>query len=426
MRNVDTVGYTRQVVNLSAQALSQGGGGIDNGVSFGGYTSVRNQILSIAINNKTSDQSSLDTQSAALASLQTSFSGTTTGIGAALSTFFSSVSALSNSPTDSSARQAVLTSATQLASAFNQASSALTTAQTNANAAVSSTVSQINDLTKQIATLNAQLSTSPSTTQTGALQDRRDQLTTQLSALTGVAQTQTEGQPTLSTNGGSVLVIGSENYPLHVATGSDGMQHIIDASGRDVTSMIDGGTLGGALTMRDSTVPGMVTALNTLAFQFTTSIDNAQAAGYDQTGAAGKSLFVTSQPNPAATMAVALTSASGIAASSDASSTGSSGNISNLLAIQTSALASGQTPSDTYASLVTTVGSAASRASSGLTAAKLSLTQLTSQQSAESGVSVDEETTNLIRYQQAYTAAAHVVSTVNDLFNVVMNMTGGS
>ena len=425
--NVDTVGYTRQEVNLSAEALSQAGNdSIDNGVSFGGYTSVRDQVLSIAVNNKTSDQSSLDTQSTALATLQTSFSGTTTGIGAALSNLFSNFSSLSNTPTDSSARQAVLSSATQVATAFTQASRALSSTQTNADATVTSTVAQINNLTGQIAALNAQISTSPVATQTGALQDQRDQLTNQLSTLTGVSQTQTEGQPTLTTSSGSALVVGSENYPLHVATGSDGLQHIIDAAGKDVTSIIDGGTLGGALTIRDTTVPGMVTALNTLAAQFTTSINNAQAAGYDQTGAAGQPLFTVSANNPAGTMAVALTSTTGIAASSDAASAGSSGNLTNLLAVQTSALPSGQTPTDAYAGFVSTIGTAASTASSSLTATKLSLAQLTTQQSAESGVSVDEETTNLIRYQQAYTAAAHVVSTVNDLFNVVMNMTGSN
>jgi len=425
--NVDTVGYTRQVVNLSAEALSQAGGGsTDNGVSFGGYTSVRDQVLSISVNSKTSDQGSLNTQSTALATLQTSFSGTTSGLGAALSTFFSNISSLSNAPTDGSARQAVLTAAAQVASAFTQASRALTSTQSNANATVSSTVSQINDLAKQIAALNAQLSSSPVSSNNGALQDQRDQLTTQLSTLTGVAQTQTEGQPTLSTSGGSVLVVGSRSYPLQVATGSDGLQHIIDSSGKDVTSVLDGGTLGGALTVRDSTTPGMLTALNTLAGQFTTAVNNAQAAGYDQTGSSGQPLFTNTAINAAGTMAVALTSTTAIAASSDSTSSGSSGNVDNLLAVQTNALPSGQTPTDTYASLVTTIGTAASTAKSSLAATTLSLTQLTSQQSAESGVSVDEETTNLIRYQQAYTAAAHVVSTVNDLFNVVMNMTGGS
>jgi flagellar hook-associated protein 1 len=60
-----------------------------------------------------------------------------------------------------------------------------------------------------------------------------------------------------------------------------------------------------------------------------------------------------------------------------------------------------------------------------LTATGASLQQLTTQQASESGVSVDEETTNLIRYQQAYEAAARVISTVNDIYTVLMNMSLG-
>ncbi len=423
--NTNTVGYTRQVVDLSAEALAQvGAGAVDGGVSFGGYTSIRDQVLSISINNKTADQSSLDAQSTALTALQTSFSGTTTGIGAALSTFFSNLSALSTSPADASARQAVLSSATQLASAFNQASSALTGAQSNADATVSSTVSQINDLAKQIAALNAQLSSQPSGQEGGSLQDQRDQLTNQLAALTGVSQTQTEGQPTLTTGNGSALVVGDQSYALHVGTGSDGLRHIFDATGNDITSSLSGGSVGGALTTRDTTLPAFQTQLNTLASQFASALNTAQAAGYDQTGAAGQPLFSVSAADPAASLAVALSNPSGIAASSDSASAGSSGNLSNLLAVQTTALPSGTTPSDAYTSLVSRVGSAASDASNSLTATNLSLSQLTSQHSSESGVSVDEETTNLIRYQQAYTAAANVVSTVNSLFTAVMNMVG--
>lgn len=428
--NVNTAGYSRQTVNLSAEALA---GGADNGVSFGGYTSVRDQLLNIAVNNKTSEQGSLNTQSTALSEINTDFSGTTTGVGAAISTFFTSVSALSSDPSNSSSRQAVLSAATQLSNAFHQGASALTTAQANANTEVSSTVAQINQLAKQIASLNSQLSSAGSSSSSsgqggGALEDQRDQLTAQLARLTGISETQTEGQPTLTTANGSPLVVGDKMYALQVSTGSDGMQHITDASGADVTATITGGSLGGALTLRDTTVPQFLAKLNTLATQFANAVNSAQAAGYDATGAAGQPMFSvssTSGTNASAGISVALSAASGVAASSDGSA-GSSGNVASLMAVESSALPSGQTPTDTYASLVTTIGSAASDVSAGLNATKLSLQQLTAQQSAVSGVSIDEESTNLIRYQQAYTAAAHVVSTINDLFSVVMNMGTGS
>ena len=76
--------------------------------------------------------------------------------------------------------------------------------------------------------------------------------------------------------------------------------------------------------------------------------------------------------------------------------------------------------------LTQTIGDMSSTTSSQLDASNAALTQLTTAQSKESGVSVDEETTNLLRYQQAYSAAAQVISTINNLFSVVLNMGSGA
>ena len=153
-------------------------------------------------------------------------------------------------------------------------------------------------------------------------------------------------------------------------------------------------------------------------------MNSAQASGYDANGNQGSALFtVTSGVVGAAqAISVALQSGSGLAVSSDGSQ-GSSGNVSTFLSVQNTALASGSTPTDAYAALVDQVGSAGSQVSANLTATAASLNQLTSQQSSESGVSIDEESTNLIRFQQAYAASAKVISTINQIYNTVMNMT---
>ncbi len=78
----------------------------------------------------------------------------------------------------------------------------------------------------------------------------------------------------------------------------------------------------------------------------------------------------------------------------------------------TNALPSGQSAASGYASLVFQVGNAASNASAQSTAIGQNLLQLTNQQGSVSGVSIDEETTNLIRFQTAYEAAARIVSTI--------------
>jgi flagellar hook-associated protein 1 FlgK len=110
-----------------------------------------------------------------------------------------------------------------------------------------------------------------------------------------------------------------------------------------------------------------------------------------------------------------------IAASSDGTA-GSNGNLANLSAVQTTALPTGQTPGNAYASLVYQVGSLTSNANAESTATTASLAQLKDQLSSTSGVSIDEESANLITYQQAYEAAARVVTTIQSMFSVTMSM----
>lgn len=421
--NANTPGYSRQVVSLSSAALAQNGTTVDEGVSYQGFTSVRDVVLGMAINAATSGQGSLSAQSAVLTQINTAFSGTTTGIGASLSTLFSDLSALSTNPSDASARQTVLSDANALADAFHQGAAAISAASGAANQQVSSAVAQVNQLSRQIATLNGDIATTEAHGgDGGALTDQRDELTTQMAQLIGVSSTKTDGTPTLTTSNGSPLVIGGASYQLQVTTAPDGTAHVLDGQGNDITNVLSGGTIGGAITARDNTIPALSQQLDALASQFATAMNNAQATGYDLDSNAGTALFtIPATGSAAAGIMVALTSGSQVAASSDGS-TGSSGNIKALLSVQSADLPSGANPTDSYASLVSNIGFAGSQVNSSLAATTSSLQQLTSQQQSESAVSIDEETANLIRYQQAYSASARVISTINDIYTTLMNM----
>jgi flagellar hook-associated protein 1 FlgK len=77
---------------------------------------------------------------------------------------------------------------------------------------------------------------------------------------------------------------------------------------------------------------------------------------------------------------------------------------------------------DTYSNLVLQVGNLGATAQSNATASDSSVQQLTDQRSSVSGVSLDEESTNMIRYQRAYEAGARVVTTVDSMFDTLMKM----
>jgi flagellar hook-associated protein 1 FlgK len=170
-------------------------------------------------------------------------------------------------------------------------------------------------------------------------------------------------------------------------------------------------------------IPGVLTQLNSLASEFATAFNAAQAQGFDSNGNAGQNFFTlpANSAGAAAGISVAISNPALIAASSDGSA-GSNGNVAKLTAALTGNLSSGQTPAAAYASLVFQVGTAASNATSESTAVGLNLQQLTNLQGSVSTVSTDEETTNLIRFQNAYEAAARIVSTIQQLNTITLNM----
>jgi flagellar hook-associated protein 1 FlgK len=212
-------------------------------------------------------------------------------------------------------------------------------------------------------------------------------------------------------------------FALQVSTGSDGKAHVIDSQGQDITSKLSGGTLGGSIAIRDTTLPGLALQLDSLASEFGSAMNGTQASGYTPAGTPGTAMFAipATTSGAAQVIGLALTDGSSLALSSVATTQDTS-NLSALLSVENAALPSGATPVDTYANFVGQVGTVGSQANTQLTAATASLSQLTAQRDTESGVSVDEETINLVRFQQAYTAAAKVISTIDGLYATVMNM----
>ena len=423
--NANTPGYSRQIAILQEAApQTQGNISLGTGVVLEGFQSVRDELVQMRIQQETQDQSGANAQLTNLQQIQPTFTTSTQDIGTQMSALFSSLSSLATSPSNSTLRQAVLTAGQNLATAFKSASSSLTSQQSGLNAQVSQDVTQINQLAAQIAALNPQIAQLQASGQDGGtLQDQRSQLELQLSALTSVSVVKTNNGDTITTGNGTPLVLGSQGLALKTTTGSNGAEQVTDLNGNNITSTLTTGDIGGTLQTRDVTIPGLLNQLDTLANQVGTAFNKVQAGGFDQKGNAGSSFFnvSTTVAGSAGSISMALTDPALIAASSDGTA-GSSGNLANFTALQNTALPSGETPGDAYASLVYQVGSLTANATAESSATTASLAQLKTQLSSTSGVSIDEESTNLLTYQQSYEAAARVVSTIQQLFSVLNNM----
>jgi flagellar hook-associated protein 1 FlgK len=424
--NANTPGYSREVpVLVASDPIVQDPLTFGTGVTLQSIESIRDPILESQIQQETQTQGQLTSLVSALSQTQVNFTSSTGDIGTAITNFFNSVNQLSTSPADLSLRQGVLTAADNLASSFNTTADNLTSQTTSLNQSVVQTVGQINQLTTQIAQLNGQISSLENVGESaGTFIDQRTQAIDQLSSLVDVSVIQSNNTITLTTASGTALVAGQQSFQLTTQPVASGAQDVF-AQGNDITSTIVAGQLGGVLQALDQQIPSIQNQLDTLAAGLANSINGVQTAGYDLNGNLGTDLFTpppASGAGAAASLSVAITNPSLIAASSDGTS-GSNGNADAMYALNSQPIIDGQNPTDYYSGVVFNVGNAVSNATAEQNASSLVLQQLNDQNSAVSGVSLDEEAANMIQYQQAYAASAQVITSINDMMYAVINMT---
>ena len=165
-------------------------------------------------------------------------------------------------------------------------------------------------------------------------------------------------------------------------------------------------------------------ALDTLAYSIGSAVNAQNAAGLDAGGNPGGNLFIlpATASGAAATIALATTDPKAIAAAATGEGSSGSTNAGALASLATSSIINGQSASAYFASFLAQVGSAAASAANNSTVQQTSLTQLTTQQSTLSGVSLDDEASNLTEYQRSYEAAAKVFSIVDELMASALNL----
>lgn len=426
--NQNTPGYTRQRVNFSeSETIGSGTLQFGTGSRIDNIESVRDQILDTRISSETQTQSALDTYVASSNQVQANFNEAAgTGLQSAISGFFNSFSQLSADPNSVPLRQSVLTASQNLSNAFNTASSNLSNLQAATDQQIPTLAQQVNTLAQSVAQLNTKISQTQAVGQnSGALEDQRNQVIQKLSQLINVSLIPGDGGSLgISTAMGAALVVGGQQFNLQVAKNpTTGQNAILSSTGKDLTSSIDGGQIGGLLRVRDQAIPSLTSKLDTLANGIATAVNTAQASGFDQNGAAGQQFFTipATTAGSAQSIKVNLTDPSQIAASQS----GVAGDNSNALAIanlQNQAITGGDTPIDFYSSTVAQLGSDIQQANSQSATQDIVVQQLQTQRNSISAVSLDEEAANLIQFQRAYQSAARVVNVVDELTQTAINL----
>lgn len=424
--NIDSPGYSRQRANLEEGiAVLVGNRMVGTGVTMDTVTSLRDRVLQLRIDAEKQQQGTLQAQVNSLSDIEVLFSSDAETLGDSINKFFNSLSELSADPSSIPLRQTVLMSAGNLANRFQNTATTLQQRQLSLDLDIQKGLDQVNQIAAELANLNREICSQGSTDedQLGTLVDRRTQLLEDLSSIVGNQVTTTDDGLTITIANGTPLVVGSKSFSLTSSKLADGSIQI-KSGNDDITSFIIGGKLEGDLVVRQSTIPGILNQLDSLAVDIATTFNAVHRVGFDLNGDPGIDFFAAppaSGTGAAASFALNITDPSLLAASSDGSA-GSNGNLNDLVAVRDQANSSGELPLDRYARIAFNIGSAISNAKAELNASELISQQLEDQRGAISGVSLDEEAADLVRFQRAYEAAARVLTVISDLTEISVNL----
>ncbi|MBM3791420.1 MAG: flagellar hook-associated protein FlgK [Acidobacteria bacterium] len=433
--NVNTPGYTRQRANLvPGEPVAQYAYESGMGVRLDSIDAFRDRLLDYRLNQELHRHGAQSYASTALQQVEALFNEHAgMGLQSALSAFFNSFGALANAPEDMSLRQQVLARAADLAGKVRGTYEQVQSIRDMQARTVTDTVQEINTLAGAIARINAEVATVQGTNgNESVLRDQRQQMMDRMAQLVDVAYFESEsGTVTVMTPQGALLVVGTDSYAWSSVSGPDDIVRI-QSGGADITSKIRSGKLGGLLQVRDVLIPGYLAALDELASAVIARVNDQHALGADLDGVPGGDFFAPfTPPGPgsvagaARSMSLAITDPRGIAAAEIGAGPGDNTNARALAGIQNEAImAGGATVDQHYANLIFRIGLDTASARDGLQTQDVLLAQLRNQRDAESGVSLDEEAVDLIRFQRAYEANARMIRLIDSLTEEVIRLLG--
>ncbi len=402
--NANTEGYSRQVAVLETNsaipvpalsALTGQGGQLGTGVTVETYTRIRNAYLDAQWRTQNSALGAAGTQAEELEQTQSAFNEpSTTSVASQLSNFWSAWNSLADSPTSLAAKEGVVAAGQRLALAFNQLSSQLSTIAAQAAQqyqARTAPVGEVADYARQIAQLNEQIKQAEQAGQPpNDMLDRRDLLLDKLSAL---AQVTVSVQP----DGTDTVSFGDAAKPLVEGTTVNWPQGLTSAAGGQLGALL-------ALTGPEGPLTTFQSELDAVAADVASTVNALHTATPFFTGAT------------AATLAVAVQ-----ASEVQTSSTEAAGG--NDIALAIAGLRGGEAE-QTYSGLVGLLGSRVQGAQNEQANLQTTLTAISNQRQSVSGVSLDEEMTNLISFQRGYQASARTLTAMDEMLETLIEHTG--
>ncbi|SPD72667.1 putative Flagellar hook-associated protein FlgK [uncultured Desulfobacterium sp.] len=433
--NVNTPGYSRQRLEIiEKDPIDCAGGQIGTGVTGAEIIRIYDRFLTDQINNSAQDLGRWEAQRDSLERIEIAFDEVSGfGINNAMSEFWNAWQGVANEPMSKGARQLLLEKAEIMVNTFNSVYSDLGEIQNDIDLNISQAIDDINIYASQIEELNDKITLIESSgLNANDYRDERDQVMKELSGLIDFTFSEEKsGAITITLGDGNDLVDSNgANELVANDTDGDGFYDVAwsSAPAVSINTGITGGKLMGWLEVRDTIIPDYLTYLENIVGDDNTpgsliyEVNDLHDEGYGLDNSTGNDFFSGSLGG--GDFAVNITNTDQVAAGQSTAS-GDNSNAIAIAKLQTSTFSiagSLTTYDDYYNSIVADIGIKVSNANTRYEHEKSMSEQLDNYRESISGVSLDEEMVNLLKYQHAYNAAAKLITVVDELMEALINM----
>jgi len=428
--NSETVGYNRRTVSLTEAPTTSTTIGrtidVGNGVNVAAVTRVRDMFLAARREEAASKMGRGEESLAGLSKIQAAMGEPgASGISSALDAFTNSWSALSASPGSVSAKSDVQQAGATLASRVSSYAKDLSSQAADNVARTKEILSDVDAVATKIADLNKRITEATARGGTpNDLLDARDSAVQDLSKLADVTVTKAPTGYAVSLNGYRLVDVSGVN-PLAAKYDS--------TTGRIVDGIDSFPVMSGALAGAHDTalsIASTTARLDTFADTLRTQVNALFATGTTAGGVTGKPFFTEPVLPATTTTAIGLSLDAGIAADPNNIASGTSGlSGDGTLSAQLSALRDTKiaglgnaTLGGYYSALVSDIGRQTASAQDTVDIQDAVTSQIDAQISSTSGVSMDDEMANLLRFQRAYQAAAKALSAFDQMTETLIGM----
>ncbi len=422
--NAANTDFSRRRVVLSADTPEMNAGLVfGTGVRLVDIQRLRDTFADNQIRANNQKNSDSDRQAVLLGQVEQVFNEPTDqGLASYISGFFNSWSQLAVNPASVPLRNNLLNSANLMSAKIYNLHSDLEQVRETAVKDFSSLTSTLNTNLKDIELLNRQIYESKVMGSSSAdLEDKRDVLINEISKIVNINLTYDPGGSAVISVGGILAV--DRFYHTEFTSTMDDEKLQLFSTDANLPASVKSGELNALNEIYSNKIPGYQAKLDTIVTAIMNSVNEIHQKGYDTSSPVQGGLrFFDNYENGKLNISDRILSdPRRIAASLDG--TGGNGDIANQIAdLMNEKKIDGTTFQESYSNLVSVIANEKTTQENIQESSSLAIQQMETVKSSTSGVSIDEEMTNMIRYQRSYDASAKLIKAADEILQTLLNM----